>query len=246
MMQLEFALDGALLEPRTGQGLRRIALSGGPLWYSFLRARRKTLTIVVRRGHVEVRAPRSAPTADIERFIRDKEAWIRRRIEDARQTPPRFAWREGERLAVLGEPVRLVPGPGGVRRVQDRLEVPGSSGAPMMRAAVLEWLRGEAKKLFLERARHFAPLLGVPEPELRLSNARTRWGSCNARGRILLNWRLIHVPLRLVDYVVVHELAHLLHLNHSPQFWALVAGICPGYRAARRELNRLEKQLPDL
>jgi predicted metal-dependent hydrolase len=251
-MQLEFALDDAprLVEPRPGQAVRRVLLSAGPLWYSFERARRKTLTIVVARGRVEVRAPRWTPNADIEAFIRAKESWIRRRLEEARREPPRFSWREGERLPVLGEALRLAVrhGPTGVRRANDRIEVqlaPGA-GTPMLRASVLEWLFAEARRVFLERIRVYAPRMGVPEPELRLSNARTRWGSCSPAGRVLLNWRLIHVPLRLVDYVIAHELAHIRHLDHSRRFWALVERVYPDCRAARRELNRLEKLLPEI
>jgi len=81
-------------------------------------------------------------------------------------------------------------------------------------------------------------------PALALSSARTRWGSCSAQGGIRLNWRLIHLPPAIVDYVVVHELAHLRHMNHGPRFWALVESVCPEYRALRAELRRLAAHLP--
>ena len=80
--------------------------------------------------------------------------------------------------------------------------------------------------------------LAVAPPTLRLSNARTRWGSCHASGRILLNWRLIQMPARLIDYVVVHELAHLREMNHSPRFWAVVAREIPDHTARRHEIRR--------
>jgi len=253
-MQLEFALEDApQLEStlRPGESLRRLALPGGMLWYQFLRAPRRTLTIVVRRGRVEVRAPRWIPLADVERFVREKEGWVRRRLSDTRTVVPRLSWREGETIPVLGEALSLalVAGPGEARRSGDRIEVPSTSAVPdraMLRAAVLEWLGAEAGRVFSERIAHFAPRLGVPVPALRLSNARTQWGSASARGRVRLNWRLIHVPMRLVDYVVVHELSHLREMNHSARFWAIVGSVYPGYLAARRELNRLEKQLPQI
>jgi predicted metal-dependent hydrolase len=253
-MQLEFALEDSppAHRLRARAALRRIALQSGTLWYGLLRAQRRTLTIVVESGAVEVRAPRWTPLAEIEGFIRDKEPWISRRVEEARRKPRPFAWLAGERLPVLGESLRIVVTPGGppgeVRRVDDHLEVglPGDTGGPALRDAVLEWLCREAKHLFKQRITLYAPRLGVPEPELRLSNARTQWGSCSARGRVLLNWRLIHVPVRLIDYVVAHELAHLRELNHSRRFWALVENAYPGCGAARRELNRMEKQLPNI
>jgi predicted metal-dependent hydrolase len=83
-------------------------------------------------------------------------------------------------------------------------------------------------------------------PALRLSNARTQWGSCSARGRVLLNWRLVLMPGPLIDYVVAHELAHLKELNHSQRFWTLVEGLYPAHLQARRALERLGRQLPEL
>jgi predicted metal-dependent hydrolase len=248
-MQLEFALDG-VPPVRQGATPRRVLLESGSLWYGFVRARRRTLTIVVERGRVEVRAPRWTPLSEVEAFIREKERWIRKRLSEARRDPPAFAWRQGECVPVLGEDRRILlkaQSPGTVR-AERSIEVdlaPGCS-ANELRDAVVGWLLVEARRVFLERLTLYAPRLDVPVPELRLSNARTRWGSCNARGRVLLNWRLIHVPIRLLDYVVVHELAHLRELNHSRRFWALVEQAYPGSREARLELNRVEKQLPNL
>ncbi len=72
---------------------------------------------------------------------------------------------------------------------------------------------------------------------LRLSSAKTRWGSCSADGRILLNWRLIHFPQSSIDYVVAHELAHLKEMNHGPRFWATVASLLPDYETARAQVR---------
>jgi predicted metal-dependent hydrolase len=215
-----------------------------------VRARRRTVTILIERARVEVRSPRWTPIAEIEAFLREKERWIRRRIEETRRQPAPFVWREGERLPLLGEALRieLSSFTDGVRRAGQSIEVglPRGCAAARLRTAVLEWLKSEAKRVFLERVALLAPRLAVPAPELKLSNARTQWGSCNARGRVRLNWRLVHLPLTLVDYVVAHELAHLRELNHSPRFWALVGSLCPGYALARRELERLGRQLPEL
>ncbi|MFN9391063.1 MAG: M48 family metallopeptidase [Betaproteobacteria bacterium] len=83
---------------------------------------------------------------------------------------------------------------------------------------------------------HFAERLGVARPRVLLSDARTRWGSCNAGGEVRLNWRLMQAPEALIDYVVAHEVAHLLHLNHSPRFWRAVERIYPAWETARAEL----------
>lgn len=88
------------------------------------------------------------------------------------------------------------------------------------------------------------------EPSLGLSNAQTRWGSCRRTrgeaGRVLLSWRLVHLPPHLTDYVVAHELAHLREPSHTPRFWSIVEQLFPEYLSARRELNRLGRTLPRL
>jgi predicted metal-dependent hydrolase len=89
------------------------------------------------------------------------------------------------------------------------------------------------------RIGEFASRLDVPAPRLFLSSARTRWGSCNAKREVRLNWRLIQAAQPTIDYVVVHELAHLIEMNHSRRFWKLVASVCPHYRKACAELNRM-------
>ena len=133
------------------------------------------------------------------------------------------------------------------RQLGQALHVAARTGSPPeLRTNVIDWLRHQARAVFTERVAEYAPRLDVLPPPLGLSNARTQWGSCNARGRVLLNWRLIHVPLHLVDYVVAHELAHLREMNHSSRFWTLVEKAYPGCRAARVELNRVEKHIPNL
>ncbi|MEF8746879.1 MAG: M48 family metallopeptidase [Candidatus Accumulibacter propinquus] len=98
-------------------------------------------------------------------------------------------------------------------------------------------LRERASTLFVERLGHYASRLGVALPRLSLSSARTRWGSCSLRSGIRLNWRLIHFPLPVIDYVAVHELAHLREMNHSARFWSIVAQVYPDYPNARKALQ---------
>ncbi|MDM7457152.1 MAG: M48 family metallopeptidase [Tepidimonas sp.] len=99
-------------------------------------------------------------------------------------------------------------------------------------------LRERARALFAARVAHYAPLLAVRPAALRLSSARTRWGSASARGTVSLNWRLVCLPVELLDYVVVHELAHLREMHHGPAFWAVVAAVLPDYAERRAALRR--------
>jgi predicted metal-dependent hydrolase len=235
-----------------GKGtLRRIRLQGGELAYRLVRARRRSIGISIESGQLEARAPRYTPIAEVEAFIREKERWIARRLAECTLRPPPMRWHDGASLPVLGRTLslRAAAGAAGVGLVGDSLILPaGDTGGWPGQA--IEWMRSRALALFQERLAHFAAALGVPLPSLGLSKARTRWGSCQTRGRggarVLLNWRLYHLPLRLIDYVVVHELAHLKQLNHSPRFWAVVASAVPDYLEVRRELNRLGRSLPEL
>ena len=102
-------------------------------------------------------------------------------------------------------------------------------------------LKALARDAFIERACRYARPMGVTFTRIRLSSAKTRWGSCSPRGNLSFNWRLIRAPVQILDYVVVHELAHLTEANHSPRFWKKVEEFCPNYKTARAWLrtNRL-------
>jgi len=113
-------------------------------------------------------------------------------------------------------------------------------------SALTAALKPRARALFLERLTYYAGKLGVPVPPLRLSSAKSRWGSCNTKGEIRLSWRLIHFSPDLIDYVIVHELAHLKEMNHSPRFWAVVARLYPDWQTARAALKQQARHLPEL
>ena len=105
------------------------------------------------------------------------------------------------------------------------------------------WLQNEAKRIFGERLVVYAEKLGVTYSIYALSSAATRWGSCSSDGKIRLNWRLIHFPMSIIDYVVAHELSHLREMNHSPAFWQTVESIFPEFREARHTLKHHPPEL---
>lgn len=97
----------------------------------------------------------------------------------------------------------------------------------------------------MERLNHYAPRMGVSFKQLSLSSAKTRWGSCTSEGNIRLHWKLIHCDLHIIDYLVVHELAHLREMNHSARFWQIVANEIPDYAERRKALKVLSESMPD-
>ena len=119
-----------------------------------------------------------------------------------------------------------------------QLDLPENMAADALRQTVCRWMQQQAIALFAARLAHYAPQLGVRPSSLKLSNAASRWGSATSQGGIRLHWRLVQMPPQLLDYVVVHELAHLHEMNHSPRFWGLVEKILPDYRQRQYQLTQ--------
>ena len=164
----------------------------------------------------------------------------------------RIEWADGVVLPFFGQPLQVVLAPhhafarsavelqpadasGGTARLLVGL-APGVEPS-RIRDLVQAWLMREARTNFTERLALFAPQLGVQWRSLRLSSASTRWGSASADGSIRLNWRLVHMRQPIIDYVVVHELAHLRVMDHSPQFWGTVGTVMPDYADLRGQLK---------
>lgn len=202
-------------------------------------ATRRSLALRVNaQGEVVVNAPDVLCRARIEAFIRRHAGWVQKRLE---AMPRPWVWQSGMLLPYLGSALTLVwqeRSPGRPCRIEagalwacaPREELPRRIEAAY---------RALARPLFEARLAEYAARLGAPVPPLRLSGARTRWGSLSASGVVRMNWRLLQAPLELIDYVVCHELAHLRVRDHSPAFWREVAALYPGYAAARERLRAL-------
>jgi predicted metal-dependent hydrolase len=216
-----------------------IRLAGREVEYRFVRRRRRTLGITVDADGLKVSAPLRAPWRDIEGFVREKEHWILAKLDEwsVAPKPARLRGVSGERLPLFGEMVELRMRTGPVKRE-------GSSvGAPTV-GALVKWLKLAALEAMTPRVGHFAALLGQPTPRVSLSNARTQWGVCTEGGSLRLSWRLVHIEPALADYVVAHETAHLVELNHSRRFWMIVERLYPGWQEARERLELAGAALP--
>ena len=245
--------------PRANRLLR---LGSCEVGYEFKRAKRRTIGLSISTDGLSVRAPRWTPVGEVEALLHDKSAWVLEKLQSARERAneidqARIVWADGAELDYLGERLRLVLDPahgftqvGAVRETTGevatlRLGLAHNANEGQIRDAVQAWLMRQAKALFTERLDHFAPQLGVRYTKLRLSSAGTRWGSASADGSIRLNWRLIHLKMEMVDYVVVHELSHLRHMDHSPRFWDVVASVLPDHADRRRALREAAVPLDD-
>lgn len=243
-LELPFRLPPA---PATAE--RHILLGNRIVTYKLTRSRRRSIGMVIDQGGVRVGAPRSAAVAEIEGFLRKHGQWVLRKLDAWQQTRQHraFVVRDGAVLPVMGEVcrIRVVTGVERVRFEASDIVLEAAPGADI-RELLVRGLRGRALHLFHDRLVRYAHGIDHPLPRLQLSDARTRWGSCSRSGGIRLNWRLIHLPLRLIDYVIVHELAHLEEMNHSPRFWSVVGRLLPDYRAARDELRARHYTMPEL
>ena len=240
--------------PRANRMLR---LGACEVAYEFKRGKRRTIGLSVSTDGLSVSAPRWTPVGEVEALLHDKSAWVLEKLQSARQRAgemeqARIRWADGVEFDYLGERMRLVLDPthtftqvgavfepaaelGGLATL--RMGLARNAQETQIRDAAQAWLMRRAKALFIERLDHFAPQLGVRYSKLRLSSAGTRWGSASADGSIRLNWRLIHLKLDMIDYVVVHELSHLHHMDHSPQFWDVVASVLPDHAKRRQALR---------
>ena len=227
---------------------RSISLAGRQIPYHLRRSRRRTIGLTIDQRGLRVGAPLQARLSDIEQLIHQHGQWVLDKLAawHERTTPEKPVLTNNTVIFALGQPLTVTITPGSRQRWlfgegKLHLFVPPAIAAGI----VLEKaLRDKARAVFSERLAHYAPRLGVAPPPLRLSSARTRWGSCSHHGGISLNWRLVFMPLAVVDYVVAHELAHLREMNHSPRFWSVVEQLCPDWRARRLELRQLGRQIP--
>ena len=238
------------------QADRQIFLNEHTVGYALKRVRRRTIGFIVGPEGLSVNAPKWVGIGEIEAGLREKGAWILRKLREQHERSQRLAeakvdWRDGTAIPFLGETVIIVldaratgavlntdaQSLPGVPRLTLHVGLPQHAAPEQIRDAVQSWLQRQARRVFEERIRHFAAQLRVTCTRLSLSSAQTRWGSASADGSIRLNWRLIHFAMPSIDYVVAHELAHLRHMDHSPRFWDVVRSVVPDFEAKRSELK---------
>jgi len=215
------------------------------------RPRRKTVGICVKPDQtVQVAIPKRFPLAKVDALVRGKADWIRRKLYQYKDIQAQYQPKQyvsGETFTCLGHDYCLKVVEGAetpVNLCQKTLQVGVPHGfSPEQRAlsvtkALETWFREQAQRHLGERTAWHAAQMQVAPASVGTKSYRGRWGSCHVDGRIYFNWRIIMAPPSIVDYVVVHELCHLTHHNHSPDYWHRVESIMPEYRDARRWLKQ--------
>ena len=228
-----------------------VTWGGSRLTYAIRRSRRRKKTVAVTvapDGSVLLVAPEQFSTNRLDALVQRKAPWIEQRRRHVRSHDPPPAPREfvsGESVLYLGRHYRLKVHSGETGAAAKLhggwLHVPAPRGAQRtehVRAALVVWFRRHAAARLPERVAAWRAKAGVELPRVVISDQQKRWGSCDRNGTIRLNWRIIQAPMRLVDYVVVHELIHLRHRGHGRDYWQALGRVLPDYQRRREDLRQ--------
>jgi predicted metal-dependent hydrolase len=228
---------------------RHLLIGARAVPYELRQAKGRRLALTIDERGLRVGAPPRLTFAEIEAFVRAHGAWVLEKLDEfaARNTRRFVRICDGARLPLLGgeAQVRVVDGANRVLWRGDELVLAARPDADLD-ALARRGIQRRALEHFAVRLGHFAALMERPAPPLGLSSARGRWGSCSTNSGIRINWRLVHLPPHLGDYVVAHEVAHLVEMNHSARFWRVVGDLYPEWKAARAELKRRAAEIPIL
>lgn len=205
-----------------------------------MRARRLALRVDTARGDVVLVWPRRASLASATAFVAENMAWVEKQ---RRQMPPRADFADGIVITVGGVPCRIAHSTArGVTRIENGCLVVHGGIAHLPRR-VRDYLRQTALEQLTALTHEKSAALGLPPAAVRVADPKTRWGSCGPDGKIMYSWRLILAPRDVMDYVVAHEVAHRVHLNHGRKFWTLCASLCDDAATARRWLRDRGQEL---
>ena len=216
--------------------------------YNIIRSKRKTAAIhILPAGIVEVRAPLKMSKADIDRFVATKEKWIQEKlllVKERSNSRAAFHLDYGDCVFVQGREYPVVAKPGnriGFEYTQFYM-MPGLSSGQIKDACVKIY-KLIAKQILTAKTLEYASKMGETPSNIKINSAKTRWGSCSEKKNINYSWRLVMAEDDVIDYVVVHELAHIKEMNHSARFWTIIASILPDYKDRQLRLKALQKRL---
>jgi len=224
--------------------------NGETISYLLERRSRRTIGLKITAEGLVVHAPKRIVEFQLNQILQDKSNWILNKLQ-AREANhvAKIEWIDGEHLLYLGSDIQLSISQNSSNKAlifdQSTLFIasPQANNHAVLGRKVIQWYKKQAALDFSRRLEILAAKLGVATPPLTLSNAQSRWGSCNSRGEVRLNWRLLQAPPHIINYVICHELAHLKQMNHSAKFWAVVEQLFPNYKAAEKELKILSPHL---
>ena len=216
--------------------------------YFLIRTKRKTLAIhVTRSATVEIRAPLRMPRLEIEIFIEEKKEWIEQQVaarQEILKYRQEFSLHYGSSISLRGKLYPIVAENNNTAKFDGtRFCLPSELSAEEIKLVVIQLYKDLARQVLIEKVRFYSERLQLYPQQIKVNSARTHWGSCSGKNCLNFTWRLIMAEESLIDYVVVHELAHIKEHNHSPRFWAVVGSVLPNYQELRKQLKVFSIQL---
>ena len=215
--------------------------------YTLTRSKRKTVALYVRNGGVEVRAPLKMPKAEIDKFVSSKEKWVTGKLalsNERIEQRANFCLHYNDTVLYRNKQYPIAAKSGDrVGFDDERFYMPPGLDPEQIKYVCIQIYRMLAKRDLTEKVVGFAKRMSVMPIAVKINGAKTRWGSCSAKKSLNFSWRLIMAGDDVIDYVIVHELAHISEMNHSDRFWTIVEGVLPDYRERSEKLKELQHRL---
>lgn len=225
-----------------------------PIEYHVIKSGRKTVLITINEhAEVIVRAPWRVSEGQLRAIVEEKQDWIlkkRQEIQDRNEKRQPRTYGSGLQCPLYGRAYELDILENAnlnickIHTEGARLILEGPvKEEEQVRELLREWYIRQAREIFAQQAAYYAASMGVSYGTIRIREQKTRWGSCSSKGNLNFNWKLLLAPPRVLDYVVVHELSHLKHMDHSPNFWNCVREVLPEFEEQRRWLREHGREL---
>jgi len=232
--------------------MQTVKIGNSKIEYNVIRSNRKTLGLeLTKKEGLKIRAPKNVDDKKIKEVVKKKADWIFKKqaeLAEIKDAPKAKEFLSGEKLAYLGRRYRIKLNKKDMQGVDVLLyqgkfmiDVNKDLTEERRRAAIKEelisWYRKKAEERINERVNKYKSQIGVEPNSVKIKKQKKRWGSCSSLDNLNFNWKIIMAPMSVIDYLVVHELSHLKHSNHSRDFWNLVGSIIPDYKEKKEWLR---------
>ena len=218
--------------------------------YKLTRSKRKTMAIKINRdSSLEVRAPINLSKKKIDEFVNSKEKWIAKHtkeISEKYKLKKEFTLNFGDYVTVRGEKACIHIIEGNISKYDEEKKIfyiSKTANSHQIKEILIELYKLIAKAYIYQRVVFFAKQMNVSPTNIRITSAKTRWGSCSGKNSVNFSWRLIMADDKTIDYVIIHELAHIKQHNHSSNFWKIVESVMPDYKKQKEKLKMLSEKL---
>ena len=222
--------------------VRLTLINNESLDYQLIKKSKKTLSLKISENGLVVSAPLFMSEKKINQLVISKIKWIKKKLELIEPQKNKLFIKNRVSFDLLGKEIKitLLDGNNKIEWVNEnnlKIFFKDQDDQKKLKTFFIKWLKEIALDYFSQRAYEISKLYAIPSNSILLSNAKSRWGTCNSKTEVRINWRLIQADPYVIDYVICHEFAHLTHMNHSRNFWNLVEKLCPNYKLAENYLK---------